>query len=318
MKQICSRSAGSPTLLGPQGWRNWDRRIRPILFGGCLILACSIPGTIEQLAAQQQLSRPIGQTQVTTNATPVLPTQQQSLPHQLVEQLPQGLLPQERVAIAVYEHCNLGVVHISTRSVEANSFEQLAIREGSGSGSVLDQTGLILTNFHVVDGAREITVSLFNGSAFPAVLVGTDPDTDIAVLKIAAPAEQLFPVVWGDSQQLRVGQRIYAIGNPFGLERSMSTGMISSLNRQIPSRNRRAMRSLIQIDASLNQGNSGGPLLNTRGEQIGMNTAIMSSDGDSSGVGFAIPVSTLNRIVPQLLCDPQLESRECLKRSRGC
>jgi S1-C subfamily serine protease len=211
------------------------------------------------------------------------------------------LLPEERVNIAVYERCNRSVVHIGTKSVAMESFQQLSFREGSGSGSVLDSNGLILTNQHVIDGAKEISVSLFNGLSYPAVLVGQDPDTDIAILKIDAPTDQLLPLVWGDSQHLRVGQRIYAIGNPFGLERTMSTGMISSLNRQIPSRAGRAMRSLIQIDASLNQGNSGGPLINTRGQLVGMNTAIMSSDGDSAGVGFAIPASTLQRIVPQLI-----------------
>lgn len=213
----------------------------------------------------------------------------------------EDLLPEERVNIAVYENCNRSVVHIATRSAAMESFYQLSVREGSGSGFVLDSRGMILTNHHVIDGAKEISVSLFNGLAYPAVLVGQDPDTDIAVLKIEAPADQLIPLPWGNAQPLRVGQKIYAIGNPFGLERTMSTGMISSLNRQIPSRTKRTMRALIQIDADLNQGNSGGPLLNTRGQLIGMNTAIMSSSGDSSGVGFAIPVSTLERIVPQLI-----------------
>lgn len=212
-----------------------------------------------------------------------------------------GLLPEERVSIAVYEKCNRSVVHIGTRSVAPGAFLQATQRDGTGSGSVLDRTGMILTNQHVVDGAREVWVSLFNGQRFPATLVGQDPDTDIAVLKIDAPAELLIPVEIGDAARLRVGQRIYAIGNPFGLERSMSTGMISSLNRQIPSGERRTMRSLIQIDASINQGNSGGPLFNTSGQMIGMNTAIMSSDGDSAGVGFAIPSTTLVRIVPQLV-----------------
>ncbi len=217
------------------------------------------------------------------------------------DSLTEQLLPEERVNIAVYEHCNRSVVHIATRSVGIESFQQLSMREGSGSGSVLDTSGMIVTNQHVIDGAKEISVSLFNGLSYPAVLVGQDPDTDIAVLKIDAPEDQLIPLSWGTSQSLRVGQKIYAIGNPFGLERTMSTGMISSLNRQIPSRARRTMRALIQIDADLNQGNSGGPLLNTRGQLIGMATAIMSSSGDSSGVGFAIPVSTLERIVPQLI-----------------
>lgn len=211
------------------------------------------------------------------------------------------LLPEERVNMAVYERCNRSVVHIATRSVAMDSFLQIQTRQGSGSGSVLTESGLILTNYHVIDGAREISVSLFNGLSYPAALVGQDPDTDIAVLKIDAPSDQLAPITWGDSQVLRVGQRIYAIGNPFGLERTMSTGMVSSLNRQIPSRQRRTMRSLIQIDAALNQGNSGGPLLNTSGQLIGMNTAIMSRDGDSAGVGFAIPETTLRRIVSQLI-----------------
>ncbi|MFN3191010.1 MAG: S1C family serine protease [Aureliella sp.] len=211
------------------------------------------------------------------------------------------LLPEERVAVGVYGKCNRSVVHISTKSVAMDSFLQVRTREGGGSGSMIDKQGIILTNQHVIDGAREITVSLFNGLAYPATLVGQDADTDIAVLKIEAPAEQLVPVELGDSTALLVGQRIYAIGNPFGLERTMSAGMISSLNRQIPSRERRTMFSLIQIDASINQGNSGGPLFNTRGQMIGMNTAIMSSDGDSAGVGFAIPSSTIGRIVPQLI-----------------
>lgn len=174
------------------------------------------------------------------------------------------LLPEERVNIAVYENCNRSVVHIATRSVATESYRQLALREGSGSGSVLDANGLILTNQHVIDGAKQISVSLFNGISYQAVLVGQDPDTDIAILKIDAPADQLHPVTWGDSQKLRVGQKIYAIGNPFGLERTMSTGMISSLNRQIPTRTQRTMQSIIQVDAALNHGNSGGPLLNTR------------------------------------------------------
>lgn len=212
-----------------------------------------------------------------------------------------GYLPEEQVNIAVYEKCNKSVVHIATKSVSVDSFSQLKLREGSGSGSVLDKNGFILTNYHVIEGARKISVGLHNGLFYDADLVGQDPDTDIAVLRISAPPEYLVPVTLGDSEDLRVGQKIYAIGNPFGLERTMSTGMISSLDRQIPSKTGRSMRSLIQLDATLNQGNSGGPLLNTRAQQIGMNTAIISSDGDSAGVGFAIPSSTIRRIVPQLI-----------------
>lgn len=235
---------------------------------------------------------------------------------------PDGLLPEERISIAVYEKCNRSVVHISTKSIAMDSFFQVSKREGSGSGSVIDKNGMILTNQHVIDGAREISISLYNGLSYPAILVGQDVDTDIAVLKIEAPAEDLVPIRFGDSNSLRVGQRIYAIGNPFGLERTMSTGMISSLNRQIPSRDGRTMRSLIQIDASINQGNSGGPLLGTRGQLIGMNTAIMSSDGDSAGVGFAVPASTIARIVPRLIQDgriirPSIGIRRVYESERG-
>jgi len=212
-----------------------------------------------------------------------------------------GYLQEELVSITVYERCNRSVVHIATKAVGIGSFAQLKVREGSGSGSILDTQGHILTNFHVIEGARQINVSLSNGSTYPAEIVGQDPDTDIAVLKIDAPPDFLVPLNLGTSDSLRVGQRIYAIGNPFGLERTLSTGMISSLDRQIPSKAGRSMRSLIQLDLTLNQGNSGGPLINTRGQQIGMNTAIISSDGDSAGVGFAIPSSTLLRIVPQLI-----------------
>ncbi|GIW99116.1 MAG: serine protease [Pirellulaceae bacterium] len=239
-----------------------------------------------------------------------------------VPSLGEFLLPEEQVAISVYERANRGVVHINTRSVGMAAFLQVAVREGSGSGSVIDKTGLILTNQHVIDGAKEIRVSLAGGHSYAARLVGEDPDTDIAVLKIDAPPEELVPIPWGDSESLRVGQRIYAIGNPFGLERSMSTGMVSSLNRQIPSKRGRAMRSLIQIDASINQGNSGGPLLNTRGELIGMTTAIVSSDGDSAGVGFAVPVSTIRRIVPKLIAHgrvirPAIGIRRVYETERG-
>ncbi len=214
---------------------------------------------------------------------------------------PTALLEEERVNMAVYDSCNQGVVHITTRSASVDVFLQVSVQDGSGSGSVLDKAGHIVTNHHVISGARKITVRLYNNASYPAVVIGNDPVTDIAILKVNAPPEHLHPIRWGESQGLRVGQRIYAIGNPFGLERTMSTGMISAVNRQIPSREDRSMHSRIQIDAALNQGNSGGPLINTSGQLIGMNTAIMSSDGDSAGVGLAIPVSTLQRIVPQLL-----------------
>lgn len=211
--------------------------------------------------------------------------------------------PEDRVNIAVYEKGNRSVVHITTRSVRPDRFFliEAQVEEGAGSGAVIDQNGNILTNNHVIDGAGEIRVTLFNGETYPAALVGQDAVNDIAVIRIDASPDLLHPVEFGDSERLRVGQKVYAIGNPFGLERTLTTGIISSLNRQLPSQAGRTMKSIIQIDAALNRGNSGGPLLDSQGRFIGMNTAIASQTGANTGVGFAIPVSTVRRVVPQLL-----------------
>ncbi len=215
----------------------------------------------------------------------------------------QQFTAEERGHITVYEAANRSVVNINTKSVQTDMFFMREIvSPGEGSGAVLDRQGHILTNFHVVDGAREVQVTLYDSQSYKARLVGVDPDTDTAVLKIDAPAESLSPVAFGSSSGLKVGQRVYAIGNPFGLERTMTTGIISSLNREIPSRrNYRSMKAIIQIDADINPGNSGGPLLDSRARMIGMNTAIASKTGESAGVGFAIPVDTISRIVPQLI-----------------
>jgi S1-C subfamily serine protease len=214
-------------------------------------------------------------------------------------QVDEEFTPEERTNIAVYDKCNRSVVNITTRGTRAELFFLETETEGAGSGSVLDDQGHLLTNFHVIDGAQKARVTLFNGTSYEATLVGHDKANDIAVLRIAAPPEDLFPIEFGDSSRLRVGQRIYAIGNPFGLERTMTIGIVSSLNRSLG----RSFRSMIQIDAALNRGNSGGPLLDSRGRLIGMNTAIASSTGENTGVGFAIPVGTLARVVPQLIAN---------------
>jgi S1-C subfamily serine protease len=212
-----------------------------------------------------------------------------------------ALLPEERVNVMVYQQVNRSVVNIDTKGVSGNLFLTVE-SQGEGSGSIIDREGHILTNFHVVEGANKINVTLFNGNSYNAKLVGGDPDTDVAVLKIDAPADVLFPLTFGSSTNLLVGQKVFAIGNPFGFERTLSTGIISSLDRSLPSRRgRRTMKSIIQIDAAINPGNSGGPLLDSHGRMIGMNTAIASKTGESVGVGFAIPVNTIVRIVPQLI-----------------
>jgi S1-C subfamily serine protease len=212
-----------------------------------------------------------------------------------------ALTAEEQVNVFVYRQVNRGVVNINTKGVSGNLF--LAFEsQGEGSGSVIDRQGHVLTNFHVVDGANKISVTLFDGNTYDATLVGGDPETDVAVLRINAPAESLFPVTFGSSANLLVGQRVFAIGNPFGLERTLSTGIISSLDRSLPARRGpRPMKSIIQIDAAINPGSSGGPLLDTHARMIGMNTAIASKTGESVGVGFAIPINTIARVVPQLI-----------------
>ena len=210
--------------------------------------------------------------------------------------------PEERTNIAVYEAVNRGVVNINTKATVPTGLFLLEIpSEGAGSGIVLDTQGHVLTNFHVVEAAKEIQVLLYDGSSHVASIVGFDPATDVAVLKVDAPAKLLEPVRFGSSADLRVGQRVFAIGNPFGLERTLTTGIISSLNRSLPTRTGRTIKSIIQTDAAINPGNSGGPLLDSTARLIGMNTAIASRTGQSAGVGFAIPVGTLARIVPQLI-----------------
>jgi S1-C subfamily serine protease len=213
------------------------------------------------------------------------------------------LTPEERTNISVYESANRGVVNIDTKSVRRDSFFFVEVpSSGSGSGSVLDRAGHILTNFHVVDDAQQIEVTLASGNSYRARLVGRDATNDIAVLKIDAPPEELHPLELGDSTPLRIGQKVYAIGNPFGLERTLTVGIVSSLNRSLPSRlGRRIMKSIIQVDAAMNPGNSGGPLLDTAGRVIGMNTAIASKTGQNTGVGFAIPANRIKRVVPELI-----------------
>lgn len=213
-----------------------------------------------------------------------------------------GFTPEELTNIAVYDAVNRSVVNINTKATVSAGFFLVEVpSEGAGSGIVVDKLGHVLTNYHVVEGAKEIQVMLYDGSSHAATIVGHDPATDVAVIRVAAPVEVLEPVHFGSSSDLRVGQRVFAIGNPFGLERTLTTGIISSLNRSLPARNGRTIKAIIQTDAAINPGNSGGPLLDSSSRLIGMNTAIASRTGQSSGVGFAIPVGTLARIVPQLI-----------------
>ncbi|TWT74619.1 putative serine protease HtrA [Posidoniimonas polymericola] len=217
-------------------------------------------------------------------------------------QPPLALTPEELANIRVYEVAQQAVVNITTSTMQADRFFGVQHAQGSGSGSIIDRQGHILTNNHVIEGAAEIQVTLSNGETYEAQLVGADAEYDMAVLKIDAPADRLVPIEMGTSDDLRVGQKAFAVGNPFGLEGTLTTGIVSSLNRSLPSRvSNRSMTSMIQTDAAMNPGNSGGPLLDSRARMIGMNVAIASKSGQNSGVGFAIPVNRVRRFLPELI-----------------
>lgn len=224
------------------------------------------------------------------------------------EDMPKGvtdptLATDEQNNIEVYKAISPGVVSVKSTIARRDFFGEVEEGQGSGSGSVIDDQGHILTNYHVIEGAQKLSVSLGGDKTYPAKVVGGDPDTDIAVIQIDAPRDQLTIVPIGDSDKLIVGQKVLAIGNPFGLDRTLTTGVISALQRPIYARNGHLIEGAIQTDASINPGNSGGPLLDSHGRMIGINSQILSPSEASAGVGFAIPANIAKRIVPQLIKD---------------
>lgn len=217
---------------------------------------------------------------------------------------PRGdLAADEQSMIALFRQASPAVVHITTLAVrqDAFSFNVLQIPQGTGSGFIWDAAGHVVTNYHVIQEADAATVTLSDHSNWKAHLVGAYPDKDLAVLRVDAPSASLHPIPIGTSHDLQVGQKVFAIGNPFGLDQSLTTGIISALGREIQSVTQRPIRDMIQTDAAINPGNSGGPLLDSAGRLIGVNTAIYSPSGVSAGIGFAIPVDEVNRLVPQLI-----------------
>ena len=217
---------------------------------------------------------------------------------------PRGdLAPEEKSTINLFRKASPSVVNITTLEVAQDLFtlNQMQIPRGTGSGFIWDGQGNIITNFHVIQNANAAQVTLADQSNWKAQLVGVAPDKDLAVLRIDAPVKMLQPIPLGTSKELQVGQSVYAIGNPFGLDQTLTTGIISAIGREIESVTRRPIQGVIQTDAAINPGNSGGPLLDSAGRLIGVNTQIYSPSGASAGIGFAIPVDTVNRIVPQLI-----------------
>jgi len=218
-----------------------------------------------------------------------------------------SLTAPEQHTVRIFERASPSVVFITRLSQSRMSLNATAQPSGTGSGFIWDDAGHIVTNYHVVKGASGAKVTLADRTTWKAELVGAAPDRDIAVLKIEAPTSRLRPLPRGSSGKLLVGQHVYAIGNPFGLDHTLSTGVISGLDRQIKSMTGRPITGAIQTDAAINPGNSGGPLLDSAGRLIGINTAIYSPSGASAGIGFAVPADAVNRVVPQLVRNGRYE-----------
>jgi S1-C subfamily serine protease len=268
------------------------------------LLACSLPASLSELAAPSPTPTNV------PPATPApLPTQGQLAesptvaPTAATEGEPTvggvGLLETE--IIGVYEQASQGVVNITNRSYAYDFFMRPVPQEGSGSGFAYDREGHIITNYHVIEGAEELFVTFPDETTMTAEVIGADPSNDLAVLRVEAPPEQLQPLPLGESNNLRVGQFVVAIGSPFGFERTLTVGVVSALGRVIESPDESFIGEIIQTDAAINPGNSGGPLLDLTGRVIGVNTAIFSPSQASAGIGFAVPVDTVRRVVPSLV-----------------
>ena len=214
-----------------------------------------------------------------------------------------NLAEDELNSIDLFQSVSPSVAYITSIEVRRSLFSLnvYEIPQGTGSGFIWDREGRIVTNYHVVEDASRLEVTLADHSTWKAIIVGVAPDKDLAVIQISAPVDALKPITVGESANLRVGQKVFAIGNPFGLDQTMTTGIVSALGREIKSVSGRTIQDVIQTDAAINPGNSGGPLLDSAGRLIGVNTAIYSPSGASAGIGFAVPVDIVNRVVPELI-----------------
>ena len=283
------------------------------------LLACSLPASLSELVAPSPtptnvpLATPVPlQTQTPAaeapNLAPTEPTPAPPVPTQAPTATPGeetaapvGMATLEGEIIEVYEQASQGVVNITNRRYAYDFFMQAVPQEGSGSGFAYDREGHIITNYHVIEGAEELLVTLPDETTVVAELVGADPANDLAVLHVDIPPEQLHPLSLGESDNLQVGQFVVAIGSPFGFERTLTVGVVSALGRVIESPDESFIGEIIQTDAAINPGNSGGPLLDLEGRVIGVNTAIFSPSRASAGIGFAVPVDTVRRVVPALV-----------------
>jgi S1-C subfamily serine protease len=231
------------------------------------------------------------------------PQKVQAVPVAFPEPKPSELLGDEAIYVRIYGQAAPAVANIVTRTLEYDVFMEPVPTEGAGSGFVIDPRGYILTNFHVVQGAQEISVTLGDRSHYSAKFIGADERNDIALIKIDPKDRKLAALTMGDSDSLQVGQRVLAIGNPFGFQSTLTTGVVSALGRTVQTGQTTVIDGAIQTDAAINQGNSGGPLLNSRGEVIGINSAIYTPTGATAGIGFAIPISTARQIAQDLITE---------------
>ena len=273
------------------------------LFAGALLLGS---GTSSEAVAPGEASRSQASSRVPSTVPPPASAIGAATPGSQGSDLPmpQGLSPGERRDIEIFRNASRSVVNITSIVAVRRDFFSLDVTEipqGSGSGFIWDREGHIVTNYHVIEGGRRWSVTLADQSTNDAELVGVAPDKDLAVLRIDAPREKLIPLPVGRSHDLAVGQRVLAIGNPFGLDQTLTVGVVSALGRELTSPSGRTIRDVVQTDAAINPGNSGGPLLNSQGDLIGVNSAIYSPSGASAGIGFAVPVDTVSRLLPEIL-----------------
>ena len=280
--------------------------LRPFLLTLCLgftLAGCSVPGSVTAGVT----SSPASSSSPASNPSPVAsspaPEATTATPSPVAAAGATVLTSDEQSTISLFEKLAPSVVYVTNLGVRQDNFsmDATSIPQGTGSGFVWDKGGTIITNFHVVKGAQGVEVTLSDGSVWKAKPIGFEPDKDLAVIDIDAPENLLTPIPVGKSETLKVGQKVLAIGNPFGLDHTLTTGVISGLDREIQALTGRPIAGAIQTDAAINPGNSGGPLLDSQGNLIGINTAIYSPSGAYAGIGFAIPVDTVSRLVPEIL-----------------
>jgi S1-C subfamily serine protease len=279
-------------------------RLWPIvLILALTVMACSVPSTVSELINPTATPLPTATLFPTPTAAPIVEPAPTLTPAPVPETpaAAGNLVTLEQDIIQAYEAVGLGVVNITNRSYGYDFFMRPVPQEGSGSGIVYDEQGHIITNYHVIEDASELLVTLPDETTLAAEVVGADAANDLAVLKVDAPPELLHPIPLGQSGNLQVGQFVIAIGNPFGFERTLTVGVVSALGRVIESPDDRFIGEIIQTDAAINPGNSGGPLLDLSGRIVGVNTAIFSPSQASAGIGFAVPVDTVRRVVPELI-----------------